>query len=47
MPWEFMGYAATDISLEIRKAWLIAMAQVKIEAEDNARNAGKKNSEAD
>jgi len=45
MPWEFMGYVAEDISLEMRKAWLIAMAGIKIEAENNARNVGKKKSD--
>jgi len=44
MPWEFMGYAAADISPVMRRAWLIAMAGIKIEAEENARNVGIKNS---
>jgi len=47
MPWEFMGYAANDIPIEIRKAWLIAMAGIKIEAEENVRNVSKKNDDLD
>jgi len=44
-PWEFMGYAASDISLEIRQAWLIACEGIRIESEEHARNVGNRSND--